>query len=127
MMLGSLDRAAAATRGTRAESATTAIADPTAVSAGAESHCGAVGFATQSSDLASYITVRNASCVTARKVVRRSRPQRYRPTYDRNHPARPRYDAFGFSCSGREVFPYGIGYVAFRCTRGNAVIRFSRT
>jgi hypothetical protein len=26
-----------------------------------------------------------------------------------------------------EVFPAGMGYVAFRCYRGNAVVRFNRS
>jgi len=89
--------------------------------------CSFVAFAPQSSNLAFAISARNTGCATARSVARRSGPQRDRPGWDPANPVIVRYSAFGFGCFGNEVFPAGMGYVAFRCYRGNAVVRFNRS
>lgn len=79
-----------------------------------------VSFAVQSDDLADTIQARDVSCKAARRVVSRSRPQRFRWGNGLS------YYASGFTCVGTEVSPGGKAYEHFACRRGRERVSFER-
>ena len=82
-------------------------------------NCGLVAFTPNSDDGAFEIRARGVGCATARKVARASRDVaiRSRPL--------PRFAAEGFECAGTPTDDALPG-TAYRCTRGDAVVTFTR-
>lgn len=84
--------------------------------------CGSVGFTPNSDDGAFGIRAQGVSCRTARSVARASRP--YGPSGEPGDVYRYRHRRF--RCVGRQR-DTGLASVRFRCTRGSAVVTFSRS
>ena len=80
--------------------------------------CGLVAFTPQSDDGAFEIRARGVDCTVARSVARGSRDVRA---------SAPRYRARGFACTGGATGgDDALPGTAYRCTRGDATVTFTR-
>ncbi|MDQ3741064.1 MAG: hypothetical protein M3389_08995 [Actinomycetota bacterium] len=88
----------------------------------AERSCGSIGFQPNTDFGAFGIRARDVGCRTARRVARASRE--HGPTGEPGTVRR--YRARRFRCVGRERAT-NLPSIRFRCTRGEALVTFTRT
>ena len=81
--------------------------------------CGFVGFTANSDDGVFGIEARGVGCPEAKEVARAARGVAFGD-------GTPRYEADGFACTGTATDDDLPG-VAYRCTRGDALVTFTRT
>ena len=96
-----------------------ALAPAAAAPAATTRSCGSIGFTQGTDDGAFAILATGTSCRVARRVARASRTHGVEDPPDR-------FGARGFTCRGR-FSDQGLPGVRYRCTRGDATVRFDRT
>ncbi len=95
------------------------VGPPAPAGAAVTRSCGQISFTPNSDDGIFSIRARGVGCITARRVARAARPLKIVG-------GGRRYRSRGFACRGR-FDDEGLPTVRWRCTRGSAVITFSRS